>query len=463
MHPRRTVARALAGAAAVVVAAVPAVSAATPPPADPELFGDVDPRYDGVWRQSMALLAQDAVGYVPAGSAVDWLLRQQCDDGSFLVYRAAPGRPCRDVTAADTRATALAVQALAALGGHERAVSSAVSWLRGVQNEDGGWGSRPGDATDASSTAYVVGGLVAAGEDPEGTRRSGASPYDALSGLQLGCEAAEEERGAFARQPDEASGELHADDAATVDAVLALYGSGLVVDASVKGDAGPLTPLDCAAGEENGAGADGEERGERRGEQSGAEAEAEAEAEADERGTVAEAPPAAGTDEPVIHARAAAGAAYLEGILADNDEHLMSTMAGSTGQPDYATTAKAVVALAAGRHDEVWQRPLDWLTANHAAWPDHTDDPAAVGLLVLAAHAGGTAPDDFGDTDLVEELVALGPAPEEAPEPAGSAESAEEVGGGGGAGAAAWVTGIGLTVGIGIGVVLSLRRRQRRS
>ena len=55
----------------------------------------------------------------------------------------------------DTNSTAAAVQALAALGGHDAATGKAVAWLKSVQNKDGGWGYAPGGASDTNSTSVV--------------------------------------------------------------------------------------------------------------------------------------------------------------------------------------------------------------------------------------------------------------------------------------------------------------------
>jgi hypothetical protein len=433
---------ALAGAAAPAVAddsaPPPRAQGATASPAAPAepatgLYGEGDPQFDGVYRQSVALLAQDAAGYTPAGTAVGWLLDQQCQDGSFLAYRENPARPCGDVTAADTNATGMAVQALAALGGHEEAVSSALAWLRGVQNGDGGWSFNPGGATDANSTAVVVGAFAAAGEDPAEVRRGDNSPFDALAALQLGCEAATDERGAFAWQPDPGGGALSPNEAATVDAVLASYGSGLLADPEAP--AGEATPLACDG---TGGGATG----------------------------------GAGQSPPDPAASASAGAAYLAGVLAENGGPLLAPpppggdgerpAAEQDAQPDYGTTARAVIALAAGGLDEERQPPLDWLLEHHAEWPGYAASPAAVGMLVLAAHAGGVDPADFGDTDLVEQLNAFGPAPSDTATEAGAEDQAEGSGDGGSV-AWPWLVGAAVVAGVGIGMLLSLRRARRRA
>ncbi|WP_228082271.1 prenyltransferase/squalene oxidase repeat-containing protein [Streptomyces profundus] len=408
----RLCALALPGAGALLLTALAPTALAedpvAPAPAEaPEaLFGDADPSYDGVWRQSYALLAQHTSGYTPAEEAVDWLVGQQCADGSFLAFRADPGEPCADVTASESNATALAVQALAAVGGHEDAVDAGVDWLTGVQNEDGGWGFSPGGASDANSTAVVVGALAAAGVDPNGVVREGSSGYSALEGLQLGCEAPEEQRGAFAWQPDEESGQLFASDMATVDAVLASYGSGLLVAPGTANT--PVTPLDCA-------------------------------------------------DDEAEAAAGPAGAAQLVGALERGEGRLESTPPGGETQPDFGTTARAVLALSAGGHHEEAQAPLEWLRTHHAEWADHATNPTALGLLVLVARATDTSPTDFGGTNLLTLLAELGPDPAETP--AGHKDAADNASDDDGMGPLPWIIGAGLLAGILIGTLLSFRRK----
>ncbi|MGP4110550.1 prenyltransferase/squalene oxidase repeat-containing protein [Streptomyces sp. 4N509B] len=427
-----TAALALAG-----LSAPPAAVAQSTPPApsdaDRGLFGDSDPTYDGVWRQSVALLAQDAVGYAPADRAVEWLLGQQCDDGSFLAYRADVTKPCGDVTAADTNATGLAVQALVALGGHEQAVDAALTWLRGVQNEDGGWAYNPGGASDANSTAIVVGALVAAGQNPAEVVRDGATPYDALSGLQLGCEAGEELRGAFAWQPDPETGELFANDAATVDALLAAYGSGLLVDAERAAEAGSsaATPPPCdgdepAEGGESGGSAGSGEDGD-----------------------------ASGGDAVDPAAVAAAGAAYLGAVLGDNEEHLVTLTGEGAEVPDHGATARAVIALAAGGRSDAAAGPLAWLQENLGSWQGYGESPAALGTLILAVRAAGAAPEDFGGADLVTALGALGPTADDAVPGDGEGADASD----GGAGALPWIVGGVVVAAAVVAAVVLVRRR----
>lgn len=145
MFVRRTAA-VLAATAVIGAVVAPAASADSSPSPSPSvalpsgLFGSGDPTYDGVWRQSLALLAQHTVGVRPAEKAVDWLTGQQCANGAFAAYRADASAACDAKTQVDTNSTAAAVQALAALGGHDDATGKAVTWLKSAQNKDGGWG-----------------------------------------------------------------------------------------------------------------------------------------------------------------------------------------------------------------------------------------------------------------------------------------------------------------------------------
>ncbi len=178
MNVRRSAA--VLAAVAVLGAAAPAAAdsspSPTPQPLPSALYGDTDPQYDGVWRQSLALLAQHAAGAEPPKAAVGWLTGQQCADGSFAPFRADPSVACDAKTMVDTNQTAAAVQALAALGGHDAVIGKAVGWLKSVQNKDGGWGYTAGGPSDTNSTSVVVGALAAAGEKPGEVKKGGKSP-----------------------------------------------------------------------------------------------------------------------------------------------------------------------------------------------------------------------------------------------------------------------------------------------
>ncbi|MFF4584241.1 prenyltransferase/squalene oxidase repeat-containing protein [Streptomyces sp. NPDC001388] len=405
MKFRHSAAALAATTAAVLGAAVPSV-AATPTPAAgiPDgLYGTADPTYDGVWRQSLALLAQDTVGVVPADRAVAWLAEQQCADGAFAPFRADTAKACGAGLQVDTNSTAAAVQALAAVGGHDGVTGKAVTWLKSAQNTDGGWGYSPGGASDANSTSVVIGALTAVGEKPADVRKGGRSPYDALMKLALPCEG--EGAGAFAYQPDKKGG-LAANADATAAGVVGALGRGLVVTSGKEAAAA------CAD-----------------------------------------------ADRPTPRQVAANGASYLARALAGNG-YLTSVLPGAEDQPDYGNTADAVVALAAQGGAAQATKPLRWLERNSAAWARQSG-PAAYAQLIFAAHATGTDPRDFGGTDLVEKLNATGPAPRAQQAAENAAEKPDRKDEGDDGYGTWWTVGVFLVAGVGIGFLISGRRKQQ--
>ncbi|MFE0799060.1 prenyltransferase/squalene oxidase repeat-containing protein [Streptomyces sp. NPDC058812] len=417
---RRSSAAALAAIAVIGAAAAPAAAAdpssspSAPAPSAPKssgLYGTADPQYDGVWRQSLALLAQDTVGVVPSSQAVRWLTGQQCDNGAFAPYRADPAKACDAKTMVDTNNTAAAVQALWAIGGHGDVVESALTWLKSVQNKDGGWGYTPGGPSDANSTAIVIGALTATDSKPEQVEKDGKSPYDALLTFALPC-AKDKGAGAFAFQPDE-DGKLLANADATAAGVLGALGKGLVTEAGKA--AGDATCTDAK--------------------------------------------------KPTREQAAANGAAHLADAVA-GDGHLKSALGGSADQPDYGNTADAVVALAAQGGAEQAAKPLAWLQKNAAKWAEQSG-PAAYAQLIFAAHATGTDPRAFGGTDLVARLNATGPSPQggELKDSAtvSAEDAAQENDGKDDSGFGVWwFVGVCLVFGIGIGFLLSGRNKKQQ-
>ncbi|WP_327385715.1 MULTISPECIES: prenyltransferase/squalene oxidase repeat-containing protein [unclassified Streptomyces] len=417
MNVRRSAA-ALAASAVLCVGAAPAALADTAPPASPSappvipagLYGKGDPTYDGVWRQSIALLAQHTVGVKPSLKAMTWLVGQQCQNGGFASFRPNPAVACDANTMYDTNATAAALQALKALGGHDAEVKSGVDWLKSVQNEDGGWSYVPGSPSDANSTAVVISALAVAGEKPaEVKSKAGKSAYEGLLPFQLGCTAEPAaDRGAFAYQP--ADGKLLANADATAAAALAGLGKGAAVVPSAENT--PAAPLAC---------------------------------------------PAANAADPVAAAQGAAG--YLAEAL-KKDGHLMAVTPGSDQPtPDTGNTVDAVLALAAAGHKESAAGALKWLETNSAEWAKGS--PAALGTLVLATHATGNDPKSFGGTDLVAALNATGPAPQGADTEATSVDSKKEKPSGGQN--VWWIVGSCAAAGVGIGILLSGRRKKNQS
>lgn len=358
---RRSSAAALAAIAVIGAATAPAVAADPSPSSSPSttapsgLYGSTDPQYDGVWRQSLALLAQDTAGVIPSSTAVKWLTDQQCANGAFAPFRADPAKACDAKTPVDTNNTAAAVQALWAVGGHGDVIEEALGWLKSVQNEDGGWGYVPGTPSDANSTSVVIGALTATETDPAKVVKDGKSPYDALLTFALPC--AKDKRGRLrlpARQGRQAAPQRGRD------------------------------RRGCPRHARRGPG--------RRGGQ-------------EDRCRVLR---RRGPARPRARRRQRRRVSHRH---ARQGRHLVSALGGSADQPDYGNTADAVVALAAQGGADKAAEPLAWLKKNAAKWAGESG-PAAYAQLIFAAHATGTDPRDFGGTDLVAKLNATGPAPQ---------------------------------------------------
>ncbi|MFE3688844.1 prenyltransferase/squalene oxidase repeat-containing protein [Streptomyces sp. NPDC059095] len=419
----RRCAAALAAATAVLGGAAPAAFAdGTPSPAavPPGLYGTKDPQYDGVFRQSLAFLAQEKAGVKPAGQAVTWLTGQQCESGAFTAFRADATKPCDPKAMPDTNATSAAVQALVALGGHDDAVKKGIGWLKSVQNDDGGWAYNPGSKSDANSTAIVIGALAAAGEKPAEVKsaKGGKSPFDGLLTFALPCDGPSPSSegaggdpnggGAFAYQGDLKTGKLYANADATAAAVTGSLGKGLTATA------GP----------------------------------------ADAKGTACE---KATTPEQAAHN----GAAYLARTLAPTG-FLKSAMPGAESQPDFGNTADAVVALAADGLSQQAKASADWLAKNATAWAKESG-PAAYAQLIFAADATGADPTNFGGVNLVKSLNATGPAPESAASPAPSSEKSDQKSDDKNDGISVWwIVGVGLVAGIGVGFLISGRKKNQQ-
>ncbi|MFB7997951.1 prenyltransferase/squalene oxidase repeat-containing protein [Streptomyces sp. NPDC056002] len=400
MNIRRSAALVAATAVIGMATAPAALADGSAPSASPSvaipsgLYGKADPTYDGVWRQSVSLLAQHTTGVKPAAKAVDWLTGQQCANGGFAAFRADPGKACDAKTPLDSNSTGAAVQALAALGGHDAEVGKAVKWLESVRGDDGGWGYNPGGASDANSTSVVIGALAAAGEKV-------TSAQAALVELSIPC--GKDGGGAFAYQPDK-KGKLAANADATAAGVLGGLGKGLAADGAKQ----------------------------------------------------AGAPACKGSGTPDAAQAAQNGSAYLTEALA-KDHHLMSSMPGAKDQPDYGNTADAVTALSAAGHGDQAAPALSWLEKNATQWAAQSG-PAAYAQLVLASHAAGADPRDFGGTDLVKALNATGPAPASTKAAADGKKDEKKDDGG----ISVWyVVAVAAVAGIGIGFLFSGRKKQQ--
>ena len=335
-------------------AALAAPASAATAPAQPGLFGSQDPTYDGVFRQSLALVAHAAAGTTPPAAAVAWLTSQQCADGGFQAFRPLATVACTpsDPSAyagEDTNSTALAAIALIRLARTSEA-AKAVAWLEKARNADGGFPYFVGGTSDANSTADVLIALNTAGA---GTASTGPARVF-LTTLQLGCDgAATDEDGAFAFQ-DYGSG-LVANDAATVQVLVGLTGSGLPVDPGASSTNSPRAT--CP--------------------------------------TPVPAPPAIPAER--------LGAGFLA--------RLLDTYAGAVPQYDFSSgsrkkgtvspgdTAWAVLALSAAGLGSV-QRDAALAVVQKAAGTSADDDPGLLALAALATHAAS------GSTSAVSAYVA---------------------------------------------------------
>jgi hypothetical protein len=110
------------------------------------------------FAQAFSMLALEGAAQPVPTAAVTWLKGLQDTDGGWN-YKAA-----KDATASDTNSTAIALEAMGAAGDHS-ADSAALTYLHAQQQADGGFGFI-GPPSDPDSDALVVEALVAAGQNP---------------------------------------------------------------------------------------------------------------------------------------------------------------------------------------------------------------------------------------------------------------------------------------------------------
>jgi hypothetical protein len=124
------------------------------------------------------MAAQPAVREV-VGRAAKWVIAQQNSDGSWSWQtRGSPGEA--DMTGA-------ALEALNAAGiHHSEAQREAIGFLHSLQRQDGGFPEFPSEGeANSGSTAWVVQGVWAAGENPEEWKTSsGHEPLGYLEAMQ---------------------------------------------------------------------------------------------------------------------------------------------------------------------------------------------------------------------------------------------------------------------------------------
>jgi len=207
------------------------------------LYGSTDPLYDGVYRQSLAILALTGAKVKPATSAINWLASQQCADGGYMSFRADLSTPC-DTTQEDSNSTAIAAAALQVVGKKAIANKSA-EWLLTHRNKDGGIGFNPlspataeydPTTSDANST-----GLMFFALNTIYPKKYTSAATSVLGKYQVGCGDGAGKSGALDYQRSDA---LAANDYATAQAAFAFTGLALplVITKSTKA---PINP--CSA------------------------------------------------------------------------------------------------------------------------------------------------------------------------------------------------------------------------
>ena len=339
----------LASTAAAATPAPVATPIAIVAPTNIGLFGVQDPTYDGVYRQSLAIIGLVATGHTPNAPAVAWLLAQQCADGAFTAYRANTSTACTPATE-DENATATAIQALVALG---KPTATAVAALKHFQLPDGGFYDNTAfgpAASDVNSTGLALSALVAAGVDPVTvTSTTGKTGDSYLRSLQIACTATAG-AGAYDFQGEAT---LHANDYATVQGLLGELGKALPVSPGTSAGSTPACPA-----------------------------------------TVADAATSA-----------AAATSYLAARLAATKGAIPSAFGSGT---DWTSTANAVLDLeAAGAGTTAVAPALAALQAGTKAYVQAAgaDAPGPLATLLMVAHASGIDPGAFGGVDLTTTLA----------------------------------------------------------
>lgn len=189
---------AVTGAATIGIASLLAATPATAAVNDTGLFGSQDPTFDGVYRQGLAITGLAAVDRRVPSAAIRWLLDQQCGNGSFMSYRADTTQKCLkpdpvNFVGQDTNATALAAMALRVVDRTSEA-KSAITYLRRVQNPDGGFPYFAGEPSDSNSTGLVLAAMSGARQNAS-LRDQSKQARKYLKQVQLRCDAPAKDRG----------------------------------------------------------------------------------------------------------------------------------------------------------------------------------------------------------------------------------------------------------------------------
>lgn len=212
---------------------------------DQSAFGD----NSNTFGQSLALIGLHRAGVTTSANARTYLLSQQCSNGGFLLFMSDAG--CTDPASADPDATAMAVQALIAIGGSTAQANAGLDYLVTHQVASGGvGGGGPQTAPNANTTGLAGQAFLAGGRSANARR---ASSF--ITALQYGCTFPASLRGGIAYDrtayttqgaAGAAAAPADQDRRSTSQALLALAGTPLFAVSATGADA-TAPQLTCAA------------------------------------------------------------------------------------------------------------------------------------------------------------------------------------------------------------------------
>lgn len=185
--------------------------------------------------QSLAIITlARAAGVDPTPASVDLLLESQCADGGFDLALQPIPEDC--VSGVDS--TAIALQALLAGGASAPDIEAAIDYLRGAQQDNGGFATTATGTPNANSTGIAAQALAVVGDTSDADL---AVAF--LRTLQQDCTAAVADQGAIAF--DASAFDAGTAARATAQALLGMGGIGLLELSADQADDQPR--FDCPA------------------------------------------------------------------------------------------------------------------------------------------------------------------------------------------------------------------------
>jgi len=211
---------------------------------DVSAFGD----FSNTFGQSFALIGLHRAGAPVSADALGYLLSQQCPGGGFKLFMDDAG--CTTDADADPDATAMAVQALIAVGGAATEAGDALDYLASAQGASGGVSS-PTQGVNANTTGLAGQAFLAGGRTAQAR-----AAVTFLTNLQYGCGFPTSIRGGVAYDQTAYDGQKAAgskakpvdiDRRSTAQALLALAGTPLPTVTATGADAVAPTPACTSA------------------------------------------------------------------------------------------------------------------------------------------------------------------------------------------------------------------------